>query len=66
MPKSEQVLTTREVCRLLKIGRIKLYRLTRGGNLRCYPIGAFRDSPLRYRRSDLMEMLHRSRVMLAR
>ena len=57
-------LTTREACSFLKVGRSKLYHLVRERVLPCYRLGAARNSPLRYRKADLMSMLRRNRVIL--
>lgn len=56
------LLTSREAAQLLRIGRTKLWELTRDGELPAYRIGSGRTSPLRYKRSELLRWLERNRV----
>ena len=46
----DEILTSREAQRLLKIGRTKLWELVRAGAFPAYRIGQGRNSSLRYRR----------------
>jgi len=58
----EEILTTREAQSLLKIGRTKLWELTRARMIPAYRIGGGKTSSLRYKRSELMAWLDRNRV----
>lgn len=58
----EEFLTTEEVRRLLKIGRTKLWELTKNNVIPAYRIGVGTRSSLRYKRSDLMRWLDANRV----
>lgn len=57
-----EVLTSEEARELLKIGKTKLYELTRRQMIPAYRIGTGKTSSLRYRRSDLLEWLYSQRV----
>ncbi len=58
----DEILTSREAQRLLKIGRTKLWELTRANALPAYRVGAGKTSGLRYKRSDLLHWLESRRV----
>ena len=63
MSEDRQVfLTSREAAALLRIGRTKLWELTRDGKLPAYRVGAGKTSPLRYRTSELIRWLERNWV----
>ena len=53
----DEILTSREARNLLKIGRTKLWELTRSGKIPAYRVGDGRTSDLRYRRSELFRWL---------
>ena len=53
----DEILTSREACRLVKIGRTKLWSLTRSGKLPAYRVGDGRTSDLRYKRTELLGWL---------
>ena len=53
----DEILTSREARNLLKIGRTKLWELTRSGKLPAYRVGEGRTSDLRYKRSELLRWL---------
>ena len=53
----DEILTSREACRLVKIGRTKLWSLTRSGKVPAYRVGDGRTSDLRYKRSELLGWL---------
>lgn len=55
-------LTSREAACLLRIGRTKLWELTRDGEVPAYRVGSGRTSPLRYKRAELIRWLERQRV----
>jgi excisionase family DNA binding protein len=55
-------LTSREAARLLRIGRTKLWELTRDGEVPAYRVGSGRTSPLRYKRAELIRWLERHRI----
>jgi len=59
---ADEILTSREARRLLKIGRTKLHELTRRQVIPAYRIGEGRNSGLRYRKGDLLEWLYSQRV----
>lgn len=52
-----EILTSREARGLLKIGRTKLWELTRAGKIPAYRVGDGRTSDLRYKRSELLRWL---------
>jgi len=58
----DAILTTREAQDLLKIGRTKLWELTRKNLIPAYRVGQGRTSSLRYKRSELLAWLERNRV----
>ena len=58
----DEILTTREACELLKIGRTKLWELTRELQIPAYRVGASQRSNLRYKRSELLAWLERRRI----
>lgn len=58
----EEFLTSQEVRSLLKIGRTKLWELTKNSVIPAYRIGVGSRSALRYKRSDLMRWLNNNRV----
>ena len=61
-PLDEFFLTSREAAQLLRIGRTKLWELTRSGDLPAYRVGAGRTSPLRYKRQELVRWLEQQRL----
>jgi excisionase family DNA binding protein len=58
----DEILTSREARELLKIGRTKLWELTRNNDIPAYRIGEGKTSSLRYRRSELMAYLDQKRI----
>ncbi|MGD8374719.1 MAG: helix-turn-helix domain-containing protein [Acidobacteriota bacterium] len=58
----EEILTAREAQRFLKIGRTKLWDLTRSHEIPAYRVGRGDRSSLRYKRSELMRWLEANRV----
>ena len=60
--RSEEILTTREAQQLLKIGRTKLWELTRTNLIPAYRLGDGKRAGLRYKRSELLAWLDRNRV----
>lgn len=61
-PMEDMILTSREAQELLKIGRTKLWELTRMNAIPAYRVGTGRTSGLRYKRSELIAWLDRNRV----
>lgn len=61
-PRSEEILTSREAQELLKIGRTKLWELTRTSLIPAYRLGSGKRSSLRYKRSELLAWLDRNRI----
>ena len=59
----DDILTSREAQKLLKIGRTKLWALTKNGHLPAYRIGDGKTSALRYKRVELMKRLDRNRIV---
>ena len=59
---SDEILTSREARELLKIGRTKLWELTRANAIPAYRVGQGKQASLRYRRSELLAWLNRHRV----
>ena len=58
----DEILTSREAMALLKIGRTKLWELTRNNVIPAYRVGDGKNSALRFKRSDLLGWLERNRV----
>ena len=58
----EEILTSTEARELLKIGRTKLWELTRRQVIPAYRVGHGKRSNLRYKRSELLAWLDRNRV----
>jgi excisionase family DNA binding protein len=58
----EEILTSREARELLKIGRTKLWELTRSSIIPAYRTGKGRTASLRYKRSELMAWLDNNRI----
>ena len=61
-PLQDLILTSREAQELLKIGRTKLWELTRKNAIPAYRVGTGRTSALRYKRSELIAWLDRNRI----
>lgn len=59
---NDELLTSREVQQMLKIGRTKLWELTRENLIPAYRVGKGKKSSLRYKRSDLLAWLDQNRV----
>ena len=58
----DESLTGREARELLKIGRTKLWELTKKSIIPAYRVGTGRTSSLRYKRSELLAWLERNRI----
>ena len=58
----EEILTSREARELLKIGRTKLWELTRKALIPAYRVGDGKRSDLRYKRSELLSWLDQNRI----
>ena len=58
----DEILTAREAQRLLKIGRTKLWDLTRTNEIPAYRVGRGDRSSLRYKRTELLRWLEGNRV----
>ena len=58
----EEILTSREARELLKIGRTKLWQLTRENFIPAYRVGAGNKASLRYKRSELLAWLDHNRI----
>ncbi len=58
----QEILTPREAASFLRIGRTKLWELTRTGKFPAYRIGNGRTSSLRYKRSELMGWLEKKQL----
>jgi len=58
----DEILTSREARELLKIGRTKLWELTRSNVIPAYRVGSGKSSSLRYKREDLMSWLEQNRI----
>jgi len=59
---SDEILTVREAQELLKIGRTKLWELTKQHQISAYRVGPGRNGNLRYKRSELLEWLESNRL----
>jgi len=62
----DEILTSREAQRLLKIGRTKLRALTKDGRLPAYRIGEGKTSALRYKKTELIRWLDANRISARR
>ena len=58
----EEILTSREARELLRIGRTKLWELTREQVIPAYRVGNGKRSSLRYKRSELLAWLDQNRI----
>ncbi len=58
----DEILTTREAQQFLKIGRTKLWDLTRRNEIPAYRVGPGSRSSLRYMRNELLHWLEGNRV----
>jgi excisionase family DNA binding protein len=58
----EEILTSREARELLKIGRTKLWELTRRQVIPAYRVGNGQRSSLRYKKSELLAWLDHNRI----
>lgn len=58
----DEILTSRGARDLLKIGRTKLWELTRENAIPAYRVGNGKTARLRYKRSELLEWLERNRI----
>ena len=59
---TSEILTSREARELLKIGRTKLWDLTRKSAIPAYRVGNGKTSSLRYKRSELLAWLNQNRI----
>jgi len=60
--RQDEILTGREARDLLKIGRTKLWELTKKSVIPAYRVGTGKTSSLRYKRSELLAWLERNRI----
>ena len=58
----DEILTSRQARDLLKIGRTKLWELTKSKVIPAYRVGEGRTSSLRYKRSELIGWLDSNRI----
>lgn len=58
----DEILTAREAMRFLKIGRTKLWQLTKMNVLPAYRLGVGKTTSLRYKKSELMAWLDQNRI----
>ncbi len=58
----DEILTARETQQFLKIGRTKLWDLTRRNEIPAYRVGPGSRSSLRYKRTELLRWLEGNRV----
>ena len=61
-PIENEILTAREARQLLKIGRTKLWELTRHNEIPAYRVGRDNRASLRYKRDELLRWLEGNRV----
>ena len=62
MARREEILTSAEARRYLKIGRTKLWQLTKEQLIPSYRLGASPNASLRYKRSELLRWLEKNRL----
>ena len=58
----EEILTSREARELLKIGRTKLWELTRTNKIPAYRVGPGKNAGLRYKRTELLAWLDQNQI----
>jgi excisionase family DNA binding protein len=58
----DEILTSREAQELLKIGRTKLWELTRKNVIPAYRVGDGQRASLRFKRSELLAWLEQNRI----
>ncbi|HKQ60613.1 MAG TPA: helix-turn-helix domain-containing protein [Candidatus Polarisedimenticolaceae bacterium] len=58
----DEILTSREAREMLKIGRTKLWELTRENLIPAYRVGIGKRASIRYKRSELLAWLDQNRV----
>lgn len=58
----EEILTSREAREFLKIGRTKLWQLTRENVIPAYRAGTGKKASLRYKKSELLAWLDQNRI----
>ena len=61
-PMREEILTSREARQLLKVGRTKLWEMTRQNLIPAYRVGAGKKAGLRYKKSELLAWLDQNRI----
>ena len=61
-PIENDILTAREARQLLKIGRTKLWELTRRNEIPAYRVGSDNRASLRYKKEELLQWLDGNRV----
>jgi excisionase family DNA binding protein len=60
--REDEILTSEEARRLLKIGRTKLWDLTKKNMIPAYRVGEGRTAGLRYKRSEILRWLDQNRI----
>jgi excisionase family DNA binding protein len=65
MARNEEILTSAEARRYLKIGRTKLWQLTKDQVIPSYRLGSSPNASLRYKRSELLRWLEKNRLVPA-
>ena len=60
--REDEILTSKEARELLKIGRTKLWELTRESLIPAYRVGSGKTASLRYRRAELLAWLDQNRI----
>jgi len=62
MGRKEEILTSAEARRYLKIGRTKLWQLTKEQLIPSYRLGNSPNASLRYKRTELLRWLEKNRL----
>jgi excisionase family DNA binding protein len=62
MARRDEILTSAEARRYLKIGRTKLWQLTRDHVIPSYRLGSSPNAALRYKRTELLRWLEKNRL----
>jgi excisionase family DNA binding protein len=63
MARKEEILTSSEARQYLKIGRTKLWQLTKEQLIPSYRLGKSPNASLRYKRSELLRWLEKNRLV---
>ena len=58
----DEILTSQQVREFLKIGKTKLWELTKKKRIPAYRVGEGRNAKLRYKKSEILDWLYNNKV----